>query len=278
MSYKICTKCKKRKILEEEFYKIRKGRYYLSECKECFKNRTHNDYTKRGLAHNYKVKKNWFDKQGGNEYHRKVFKKYYDNNSEIVKKRVSFYYHKTKKYCKICNKIKPNHMFKESSAICTTCQTDYNYEYDFLGSCGHKIHGSSNSDIPLEHQQEDWCPFCSQKIIIKIIKKRKVLKDRIFKEICKKQFPEYIKVNNISYCFVVHQIMGHRTCRMYYYNGHLNKTLIESFIQDPDDCIKDFTEKFKKLVYEKINEKDFLQDIYLDDSQLPGHKGRGILA
>jgi len=136
-----------------------------------------------------------------------------------------------------------------------TIDTDYNYEYDFLGSCNHKIHGSSNHDIPLDHKQSDTCPFCNKQIVLKIIKKRKVLKDQVFKKMCNKLFPNYIKCNDAVYFLVSGQIMGHRTCRIYYYNSKSNETLIESFIQEPDDCIKDFTDKLGKLVYKEIRQE-----------------------
>lgn len=121
MTYKICTKCKKRKIVEKSFYKIRKGLYYFSECKECHKKRAKEDHIKRGNEHNAKIHKKWCEKQGGKEYYKKVFKKYYLNNVESVKKRKIAYYHKTKKRCKICKKIKPKCFFKENPTICKIC-------------------------------------------------------------------------------------------------------------------------------------------------------------
>jgi hypothetical protein len=121
MSLKICTKCKKPKTLEEDFYKIKKGTYYLSECKECFKKRAKKDYDNRGLEHNSKIKKEWCEKHGGKEYYKKVSKEFYDKNPEVVKDRIKNHYHRTKKCCKTCNKIKPNYMFEENSIICKSC-------------------------------------------------------------------------------------------------------------------------------------------------------------
>ena len=130
----------------------------------------------------------------------------------------------------------------------------FDYEYDFLGSCKHNIHGSSDIEIPEEH--ENICPFCNKNVVLRIVKKRKVLKEQVFKKICKEIFPECIKVDNVVYYFDAHQIMGHRTCRMSYYNGKLNKSLIEAFVQEPNDCIKEFMKKLENINYEKISEKE----------------------
>jgi len=76
---------------------------------------------KRGLEHNRSVKRVWVEKQGGKVYMRAVFKKHYEKNSEVVCERSRKYYHKNKKICSQCNKIRPKHYFKNNPDICLEC-------------------------------------------------------------------------------------------------------------------------------------------------------------
>ena len=94
------------------------------------------------------------------------------------------------------------------------------------------------------------------------------MEEQEFKIKCNELFPEFIKVENVCYCFYAGYIWGHNTCRIFYYNGHINKTLIETFFsKNPDESIADFTEKFKIVVYEVIDYKEFFNAIYPDDKK-----------
>jgi len=123
MIKKICTKCKQEKDLEGSFYKIHKGKHYLSECKECFKERTENDRKKRGLEHDREVKKVWTNKHGGKEYNRQAAHRFYWNNLELVRKNQLTRYHKNKKICRVCNRIRSEYKLVKDSNICKECQS-----------------------------------------------------------------------------------------------------------------------------------------------------------
>jgi len=122
MIKRICTKCKQEKDLES-FYKRYKGKYYFSECKECFKERAKKAYKKRGLEHNRKVRRAWTDKHGGKEYYKQASYRFYWNNpgkNQLTR------YHKNKKICRMCNRIRPGYKFVKNSNICKECQSAKN--------------------------------------------------------------------------------------------------------------------------------------------------------
>lgn len=95
----------------------------MAECKFCFIKRSRRDSEKRGLEHERIIRREWISKHGGKEYMRQAFAKHCEDPKkyELVKKRVLKAYHKNKRRCSICNRIRPKHYFKLHSEICKKC-------------------------------------------------------------------------------------------------------------------------------------------------------------
>ena len=142
---------------------------------------------------------------------------------------------------------------------------DYYFKYELEGECSHKVTGTSKDDIPINTIIEKICPFCDdgEYITFKIIEKERYLKEKIFKKLCNDLFPKYIRVNGIVYSLYAGQIMTHFTCRIFYYNAHLNKTLIETFFsKDPHESIEDFKKKLNEISYKRVSLEEFLNSTY----------------
>jgi len=119
-NYRICSQCKKRKH-KRNFYKVHHGKYLMAECKQCFRERAKEDYKKRGIEHNRIIKRTWVEKQGGKAYMLAVSKNYYNNNKDKVNQQMRERYHRTKKRCTVCNKIREKYLFKNNPNICSYC-------------------------------------------------------------------------------------------------------------------------------------------------------------